>query len=593
MSRPVRRKVRAKAAAELNPWFVIGGALGLLVVAAIGVVIALPMLRQGGGGGAATADLTPEQQAANQEAYEQQLERARANRGEQGRQQLADEYGADQVVAVTFKGVAGDRLAAEKYLQHRLFWAAHYDYDQAAKRAAAATEQNRKNAEEAAVQQSEQQFGGFGPRIVRYQYEEVKSDVRYPKVVAGPQSGTTYTFYAAPVLDVQAFVNRLNMGSADKVDAGRRTVDLSPRLPVPIPDPHVEDMVIAHGAGSVVKIHLRNAQGEIDRVLYHLEDKIESLKSSGLPKAASLQTTGLKSLGNGEYELYVAPVESLPQFSELLNLGKVEVVNEQYTTLRIQAELPSDLPRRPTPQELAEKRRLEHEARMQAAAAENEARALAAKEQMEQAREAAGLNDGKPKPDESIPDWAVRILSKDRSSGRKAVYQRLAETEVEPERLEEISALLVKRMEDSGFDTADLLKAMLRWRTKAGDAAIIAASQQSAGFHAADAYLQALSQLETPEAWQVLASALPNFHFGDKSVSHLKAAGPGVEQYVLPYLDHQDERVRGRALEVLSEVGTKRSLSKLSSVVSKDRSLPLRERAKIVQAAIRERDMSP
>ncbi len=61
------------------------------------------------------------------------------------------------------------------------------------------------------------------------------------------------------------------------------------------------------------------------------------------------------------------------------------------------------------------------------------------------------------------------------------------------------------------------------------------------------------------------------------------------EEFVIKYLDHRDEYMRTRAYEVLSEIGTDKSLQKLRSCITKEKDPFLKGRVKEVIEKIKER----
>ena len=501
--------------------------------------------------------LTPAEQAAKDLAYRKNLERTREQRSEAEFNRLVSLHGKDKVVSVVVSGVPGDAKRADKYLHRKIFQAAYADYAAAEAKAEAETARNKEQAENEARANSG--GGRFGPMIVWYRYKRVRSDLPYPTVRRSVREGGTFTYHAFPAINPQEFANRLAIGSVAGIEG--RKIRISAQLPDPVPDPDVEELTIQYGTGSVVKLNISGAIGDPDSIEYFLEREIKAADPT-----SDLRVAGAQALGNNNYEIFVAPVTDLQIFSESVKWGVPTEYDDALRTIDILADLPVDLPKRPTASELAEIRR---------------------REAAEEAKKPKPT-DKAPKEGEDPLDWAIRIVKGgDRYASKNALLE-LHLMKVNEERLEEVSKLLIATV-GSTNNMAEHLKAMLNWRTDETEKAILRIDAKSKSTADKKALMDGLVGLGTPKAAEALASGLADFWIGEDSVSRLIEIGPVAEPYVLRYIMNKDAKVRIRAYRILSEIGGEESLKRLRPNLREEREAAMRERVKATIGAIADR----
>lgn len=508
----------------------------------------------------ATIATTPEQNAANAAAYEARLERDRQKSAENQKAEMQQRFGPDKVVTVVIKNVPGDPVAADKYLNRKLFRAAYHDYKEAASRAQAQTEQNKEQAKQQAIAQAQQQ-GPFGPMFVHYRYKQVNSDLPYPQIVSGTKANGTFVYHAAPVIAIDQFAGRFEIGEKRFIDPGSRTVTVEAQLPNPVPDPDVEELYLQYGRESVAKIRVKGAKGQTDSVTYYLESQTK--KSD---PAATLAIAGIKPLGSGDYELFVAPVTDLQVFAERLGYGSVGGVEPTTRVITIEAALPDDLPPRPTPAELAEINRKE----------------------MEKLWNKPSNHDEKPRDGEDFYVWALRVIKGNHSSAAKAALTELKLKDVEEDHLREVSDLLISTLKDS-WNVPEHLEAMAVWKTDGTERAIIGLIGNIHFHRHSRAIMETLAKFGTKESARALSMGLADHSYGEDASRCLIEMGGIAEEFVVKFADHREDGVRARVYEVLGEIGTEKSLSKLRSNSTKEKDVFMKDRAKDAMEKIKQR----
>lgn len=508
----------------------------------------------------ATIAPTPEQNAANAAAYEARLERDRLKSAENQKAEMQKRFGADKVVTVIIKNVPGDPVAADKYLNRKLFRAAYHDYKEAASRAQAQTEQNKEQAKQQAIAQAQQQ-GPFGPMFVHFRYKQVNSDLPYPQIVSGSKANGTFIYHAAPVVAIDQFVGRFEIGERRAIDPGSRTVTVEAQLPNPVPDPDVEELYLQYGRESVAKIRVKGAKGQPDSVTYYLESQTK--KSDA---AATLAVAGMKPLGSGDYELFVAPVADLQVFAERLGYGTVGGVEETTRVITIEAALPDDLPPRPTPAELAEIHRKE----------------------MEKLWNKPSNFDDKPRDGEDFYVWALRVIKGNHASAAKAALIELKLKEVDEDHLREVSDTLIATLKDT-WNAPEHLEAMAVWKTEGTERAIIGLIGNIHFHRHSRAIMEALAKFGTKESARALSMGLTDHSYGEDASRSLIEMGSIAEEFVVKFGDHREDGVRARVYEVLAEIGTEKSLPKLRSNASKEKDVFMKDRAKDAIEKIKQR----
>ena len=510
------------------------------------------------GSGTSAADLTDEQKAQKDAEYKATLEQKRRENAQNARAAMEKRYGAGNVVTVVVKDVVGDTDAAHKYLNRKVFRAAYAVYQQSQKQATQQTEQNRRNAEQQAVSDHKKTWGEFGPAWVEYRYKVVESDTPYPRVVNGGRLDNTFTYFAAPAGNLQQFADRVGVGVVQ--NAGGQKIEIASQLPTPIPDPDVEELVLQHGAEKVVHVSVKDAHGDPPSVQLFLENNVTA-PLTGRRKSL----VAFKALGDGRYDFTVGPVANVQVFSESLQWGTVDNLDLQMNELVISANLPDPLPTR---EELA--------------AAKKEADA-----REKEIREAD--RNHRPRPGESELDWAVRTIRDRDTWGIGKALKALTYIDVEEERRDEVSRLLIQNLGDHYFKLKELLPAMLHWRNDDTETALLRHGGSRLASWDKEVMMEALAELGTEKSAQALATALPDFFAADKSVPHLIKMGPVAEEAVLAFGKHKDAKVRTRVYAILMEIGGRESLKALRNNPRLENTPQMKSAAEMCIDTIKER----
>ncbi|MCC7419353.1 MAG: hypothetical protein IT428_03635 [Planctomycetaceae bacterium] len=556
-------------------------------------------------GGDSVPTTAPVAAVDRQAAYEERLEAERGKRGLSDKTQFEQQFGRDKTATITITGLTGDAAALDYYINRKLFKAAWADYDAAAKRAQAQNEANKQAAEQKAVQEHKQQWGDFGPGMIWYRYQPVKCDLPYPTIKKGTRAEGTFVYYVAPVLNLDEFSRRFDIGRVTQIDQAGRSLQLQSLLPDPVPDIDLEELLINHGKDSVAKIVVTGATQEKERVSYFLEKQAVRLHPS-----TTLELVGPKMSKVGEFEMSVGPATDLNALANRIDFGKVTNVDPATRTITVQAALPADLPPRPTPEEL-------HAERMKA-------------------WDKPSDMDTKPRGDEDEVTWVLRILKGKHVFAVDAVHARLKGMKPSDEDKAKIVEALIATLGDTPrleahldsmrqFQTPEVEKAiidllnvkrtfssendvvyrhlksikfteenqkyleetivnnvpkgpfysdqyfdlMLAHRSKAVDRALINMLGDSSHSHAP--VIKAVAKLGTTEAAMGLIGRLGNFFDKDEARQALVTMGPKAEDAVLKLVDNPSVEVRVVAYGLLTQVGTEKSLTKLKAQQTKDR----------------------
>lgn len=475
------------------------------------------------------------QNAANKAQYEQTvaqqaLERAYAS--------IKDKYGAQRIAIVVIDGVPGPEADADHYLERKIFKAAYADYEAGQKTAQSQTEANRKAAEEKAVADS----AGFG--MVWYRYKAVRSDVPYPQVSGGPFGAGRHVYYTGPVNDLAAFSARLKVGNISGTDPNSRTITIQSFIPTPIPDIDEEELYIQHGKENVLTVEINDAEGDADRVSYYLETQLKECQPGG-----GLVVVGPRALSPGKFRAFLAPVKDLNDFTARVGFGSIADLDLTNRKLVIAAKIPADLPKRPTPAELAELRREEREA------------------------------DERPKKGETEVDWALRVLKKGDASWHIAkVLKALAVMEVDKDRLEEVGDVLTDWATTSTWawhNSKDLISAMDTWSTEKTTRYLVGRLSEHA-WNKAD-ILRALANHPSEAGARGVATLMTDRQLATQASTALRDMGPVAEETVLKLAQDQFPSMRIEAYDILRTIGTKKSVSKLKSNVTKEKDKAARD----------------
>lgn len=544
--------------------------------------------------------------ADRQAAYDERLEAERGKRGLSDKTQFEQQFGRDKTATITITGLTGDAAALDYYINRKLFKAAWADYDAAAKRAQAQNEANKQAAEQRAVQEHKQQWGDFGPSTIWYRYQPVKCDLPYPTIKKGTRAEGTFVYYVAPVLNLDEFSRRFDIGRVTGIDQAGRALQLQSLLPDPVPDIDLEELLINHGKDNVAKIVVTGATQEKERVAWFLEKQAARLHPS-----TTLELVGPKMTKVGEFEMFVGPATDLEALANRIDFGKGANVDPATRTITVQAALPADLPPRPSPEEL-------HAERMKA-------------------WDKPSDTDTKPHGDEDEVTWALRILKGKHVFAVDAVHARLKGMKPSDEDKAKLVEALIATLGDSPrldahmdsmrlFQTPEIEKAMIdllggtksKWqsetdaiyrhlksmkfteenqkhleeaivnnvpkgphypdqyfdlmlahRSKAVDRALIGMLDDSGLSHAA--VIKAVAKLGTTEAAMGLIGRLGNFFDKNDARQALVTMGPKAEDAVLKLVDNPSAEVRVVAYGLLTQVGTEKSLTKLKAQQTKDR----------------------
>ena len=440
------------------------------------------------------------------EAYQGRLDQSRAQRLQEHQSDFFTSHGKDKSVEVVVTGVSGDPAAASTYLRKKLFKAAYEDYANASSKAKQQTQANQKAAAEAAVTEHTKTWGeGFGPSWVHYQFKVVESDLSYPSIEAGASGGGTYTFYASPVLDLNAFAKRFDVGQATSVDSANRKVTIQAQLPTPIPDFDVEELIIQHGADNVATLVVTNAAGDERAVGAYL-----GRQATQLDPKINLYVVGPKPISRDSYEMTVAPVGDLQVFSDRIRFGRITALDPTRRSVTVAAELPNPLP----------------------------TAALASASSTGRAGETKKLSDWsdfdkEPLEGETTIDWALRIVKGNGLYVERALAE-LASMPADPKEHERVSEVLNATFTGNGLHIDRHVDAIVNWKTPEGAQKIADIIAEDWANHSSDKYLAAIKRMDMPAATDAAAEAIRRKILDDRGGFRLEKNLTALERLERP-----------------------------------------------------------
>lgn len=485
------------------------------------------------------------QNETNKAQYEQSLAQASF---EKALADLKKKFGQNQMAIVVVNAVPGPAAEADHYLERKIFKAAWADYEAGQQRARQQTEANKQAAEQKALAEHEQKWGGgFGPMTVWYRYKPAQSDVPYPEVRGGAWSAGQHVYYVGPVQDLNAFAARIKVGQITGTDAGSRTLTIQSFIPTPIPDIDEEELLIQHGKEGVLTVEVEGAEGEADRVTYYMEKQIQDMEGG-----KGLTIVGPRAQGGGKYRLVVAPIKSVEEFAAKVSFGSIAALDPSARVLKLAAKLPADLPARPTAAELAEMRRKEW------------------------------VGDEEPKAGESEIDWAIRVLKKgDNVSAARKVLKALFTMKVDSERAKDVGDALVSFGTSSTWawhTRDDLIRAIETWPTDQTTRFLI----RQLGEFSWDKkeIMRALAKNPTEEGARAVAQLMTDRSLALDASTTLREMGPVAEDTVLKLIQDRFASMRVEAYDIMKTVGTSKGLVKLKAQVSKEKDKDAREALK-------------
>lgn len=470
--------------------------------------------------------------------YEKNLAKQTLERAHQG---IVNRFTSPKSAIVVINGVNGIEADADHYLERKIFKAAYAEYEAGQQRAQQMTEANRKQAEERAVSEQQNQFGGFGPRTVWYQYKYVQSDVPYPEVRGGAAGEGKFVYYVGPATDLNQLGSRIGVGQVASVDANTRTVTITAALPVPIPDIDVEELLIQYGREAVVTLDITGANGDRDRVTYFLETEVQKLGGD----KTTLTFVGPRAVEPGRYRFTVGPVKNIQELAALISFGSISDLDQAQQVITVAAKIPDDLPPRPSPAEIAERERKRRE------------------------------GDNNPQEGESDIDWTIRVLKKKEAdpSLLEKIVKRLAAMPVDEERHDDVVDALIAGIDNTWawHRQDDYMRAMEVWYNKRIAKQFCNMLLESNPKFDKKKMLTIVAQNPSDDVARAAASLMGDFFVGKEAGAALLEMGPVAEDAVLKYILDQDAKKRYMVYEILAEIGTKKSLGKLKSNLQKER----------------------
>ncbi len=465
---------------------------------------------------------------------------------------LQKRFGKDRIAKVVIENVGEKSPELHHYVERKLFKLAYPEYEAAAQNAAQATEANRQQAEQQARAQLQEQkrHNPFGMHSVwqRYTYRLVKSDIPYPEVRGGRIQDGQLVYFVGPVIDLNQFSARMNVGTVKSTDAGARTVTVESAIPSPVPDIDLEELYIQHGKESVVVLELKGAKGEQDRVTYFLETQLTKLSGND----QRLVMVGPKLLEPEHYLFYLAPIKDLDDFLTGIDFGNVTELDRDVRKAVVAANLPADLPKRPTAAELAE---MERQAR----------------EEERLAREA----ERRPRDGESEVDFFLRVAleSTTRDDIGKAALELLRKIDVDAGRQTEVGDTVAELLDNrpTWADEKLLMQVAEVWHSPK----VVRALQDkltSNDFRSnKEQVLKSLGRIRTPESAKVIATLMTDRWLAKNASRALRDMGPPAEDTVLQLALDPYDNMRAEAYDILAEIGTDKGLTRLKALVIKEK----------------------
>lgn len=485
---------------------------------------------------------------------------------------------ADQVVVVMVSGAYGDPKEVERYLLSKFSAATSHDYDASYSEAILKTNEARQRAADTALANARAQ--GRGPGLVRYNYDSYKPVLPRPKTKLVALGFGNFQIFGAPVIDLGTFTSNVPILKAPATK-GRRIWG-SVTLPTPIPTLIEEMFWSRHGQANVARLIIE------DSYVPNVEKPLVKLLQTAL---------GNPQLECGPIEVFIdkgqrvglgmqiGPVPDLKALADRMTFGTVLRMGGDHRDVVVKL----DLSKIDIPKSAAESPTFATKTDSLPTDRESiEERIKAARERMNIPEPKRELDDSKPAQDEHILDWAIRALG-----GTWNVEKAIDELSIQP--VDEayrtkVSAALVNALDKTNtFRLKKILTAMLKWRTAETAPAIISYYNKNGWSSTRSELLDALVELKTHECAEVVAALYDKSFRSSEAGPYLKKMGPVAEEACHKYLEHMKDEVRYSVYEVLAEIGTEKSVTKLRNNQNRERAANMKLAAKQAIDAIRKR----
>lgn len=339
----------------------------------------------------------------------------------------------------------------------------------------------------------------------------------------------------------------------------------------------------------------------------HGYDKVAILRVTDIPskyreeaeakiKAAASDAALCKFTEHDKDTIIVGPVEDFQDFVNKLDIGAIVCLDDSRRYLEIQADrmkLGARARTAKAEQDLIEKEMLEERLER-----ERKRQEETDKRQAEIEKRIKGN-----KPDPSDPDYydklAENVVSGDFVERREALESllKVSPSDVESAETRKKIARAFKEAvfdSDSHFDRDKAIRGMVKWGGKFCVPYLLELLEEEHSFHK-DAILKALGNLQDERAAAPVAALLGDWHNHDKAKACLKRLGPVAEDAVIAVAPSPDPKVCIAAIEILAEIGTKKSVVFLRSSITKTRNPNVRHAIKSAIKLIiaREREKNP
>ncbi len=540
---------------------------GLVLLAAVGCGNSdappagdpLPIGQQGDANPAAPAigpgAVQPANAAPASESLATKIERSRRQMAEQ-----LDRYKkTKQIATVIVRGVPGDEADASRFVYGVVSREVGKISQADQKQAREQTARNEQAARDEALRQNAGHFG-----IVTYEYRIAEDQYGYAYTWNSGIENGTYAYVVHPAPDLDALGKSLaRLGPVAKIDNSTRQIEIQAAIPTPIPDLAIEAAQERHGSQGYAVIEIRSAPGNVEDVQYYLEQQIKQLK--GVPEK-TFSVDFLRQLPNDGFKFLVRPVPpDLNEFAAQIEFGKIVGAVESVRTILVTAQLPSEIPKKPSREEIWE---------MEA----------------EERRNRPTVWDTSPKKGESPIDWALRIMKEGVGDSRPAVYKYLANVDPDPEQRERVAAALVDCIKNdvwlSGYE--DFPLALARWQTEATETQLIERLTEDKS-HRKEMLITALENVGTEKAARAIATQLTDFFNKEQAFTSLKRMGTAAEPIFIDYLKDNNPQARLESAQLLGQIGTERALKALKSLITTERIKEVKAAARFAVERIEER----
>jgi hypothetical protein len=366
--RPSKKKKRAASSVPYLTWIIAGAGslLALFVIWSLAPVM-------GGGWLAKGMQVDP---AARAKAADLKLAKQQENLLKQAIESFSKLWGPGKYVIVVFNDVPTGSHEIQRHLHRKVELASRFEAEQEEARAKRVTDANYRQARQVINAETEargqeylqerregkveiipDQLGKMG--AFEFQGEAPKLPPGH--VTDGPYYSEKAVFLATPVLDLDAFIARLDLGDA-QIDATNRTVtlrvSLSPEL-----DADIEELDELFGHESVVIVDIAGLQGARNEKNKRLAVWASELILKGpvgesaswsagkffnvsLARGGKRSSVHMKWLAEGRYRMVAGPVKDIDQFAKQIKFGTVEMVDPISRIITVQAK-PGDAPPSP------------------------------------------------------------------------------------------------------------------------------------------------------------------------------------------------------------------------------------------------------